>query len=103
MYRIALVCENGASTGLVVSRMCQAAADKGIEAEIAAYPYSQMSNLVDTKDYILLGPQLAYKKSTFIKQFPALEGKLDSIAPVDFGMMNGDKILTDTIAKIDAK
>ncbi|MDO4198333.1 MAG: PTS sugar transporter subunit IIB [Erysipelotrichaceae bacterium] len=103
MYKIALVCENGASTGLVVTKMIEAANKNGIEADVAAYPYSQLSNLVDTKDFILLGPQLAYKKATFIKQFPALEGKLDSVAPVDFGMMNGEKILNDTIKRIDEK
>ena len=100
MYKICLVCENGASTGLVVSKMRQAAESKGISCDINAYPYSQLSNIADSSDYILLGPQLSFKKNVFIKNFPQIKDKIDVIAPVDFGMMNGEKILTDTLKKM---
>ncbi len=97
MYKIALVCENGASTGMVVKKMIAAAKSKGIAADIAAYPFTQMENFIQEKDAVLLGPQLAFKKAAARKSFPEYAEKIDTIAPMDFGMMNGDKILEDAI------
>jgi len=101
MYRIALVCENGASTGMVVKKMIAAAKSKGVEADIAAYPFTQMENFVDDKDVILFGPQLAFKLDAAKKSFPDHADKLAVITPMDFGMMNGAKILEDAIKLAD--
>ncbi len=101
MYKIALVCENGASTGMVVRKMKEAAQKQGIEAEIEAYPYTQLENFITEKDIILLGPQLAFKKDITIKTFSDHAAKIDVIKAMDFGMMNGDKILKDAIAIIN--
>lgn len=101
MYKIALVCENGASTGIVVKKMQAAAQEKGIQAQIKAYPYGQMPELVGEMDYILIGPQLAFKKEEAKKNFPQYANRIGVIQAVDFGMMRGEKILTETIAAID--
>lgn len=97
MYKIALVCENGASTGMVVRKMREEAQKRGIEAEINAYPFTQMENFADEMDAILFGPQLAFKKDMAKKNFPQSAAKIEVIAPMDFGMMNGAKILDDAI------
>lgn len=97
MYRIALVCENGASTGMVVKKMIAAARSKGIEVDIAAYPFTQLENFIAEKDVILIGPQLAFKKDAAMKSFPDHAKKIEVISPMDFGMMNGAKILEDAI------
>ena len=65
MYKIALVCQHGASTGLCVRKMIEAAEKLGIESSITAYSDSQMDNLVEDMDCILLGPQLMFKKEQF--------------------------------------
>ena len=101
MYKIALVCENGASTGMVVKKMRVAAENQGIEADIAAYPFTQMENFIDDKDVILLGPQLAYKKELAKNTFPQHADKIETISPMDFGMMNGAKILEEAIRLAD--
>ncbi len=101
MYKIMLVCENGASTGIVVKRMREAAAKKNVEAEIEAYPYTQLENFVEEADVILLGPQLAFKKEATLKTFPMHASKIDVMKAVDFGMMRGEKILEDAIAIIN--
>ena len=101
MYKIMLVCENGASTGMVVKRMKEAAAIKKIDAEIAAYPYTQMESFVEEADVILLGPQLAFKKDITLKTFSKHAQKIDVIKAVDFGMMKGEKILEDAITIIN--
>ncbi|MGB8454582.1 MAG: PTS sugar transporter subunit IIB [Anaerocolumna sp.] len=98
MYKIALVCENGASTGMVVKKMKEAAGKLGIEAEITAYPYTQLENFIAETDVILLGPQLAFKKEVTLKTYPEQAAKIDVIKAMDFGMMNGEKVLKDAIA-----
>ena len=45
MLKIALVCQHGASTGICVEKMKQAAAKDNIECTIAAYPDSEMGTL----------------------------------------------------------
>lgn len=67
MLKIALVCQHGASTGICVEKMKQAAAKDNIECTIAAYPDSEMGTLVQLADCILLGPQIGFKKNTFIE------------------------------------
>ena len=101
MYKIALVCENGASTGIVVKKMQAAAQQLGIEAQIKAYPYGQMPELVQNVDYILIGPQLAFKKEEAKKNFPHYADRINVIQAVDFGMMRGEKILKEAVAAID--
>lgn len=102
MYNIALICENGASTGMVVRKMMQAAKDNGIEAEITAYPYSQLDSIIEGKDYILLGPQMTFKKASTIQRYPQYADRIAVINTMDFGMMRGEKILKETIAAINA-
>ncbi len=102
MYKIALVCENGASTGMAVRKMQAYAKEAGIDAEIGAYPYTELENFIDEKDVIMLGPQLAFKKDVTIKNFPQHAGKISVVNMLDFGMMNGEKILKDAIAVADA-
>ena len=63
MLKIALVCQHGASTGICVEKMKQAAAKDNIECTIAAYPDSEMGTLVQLADCILLGPQIGFKKN----------------------------------------
>lgn len=102
MYKIALVCENGASTGLCMRKMVEYAKRQNIDCDINAYPVSQMGNLVEEKDCFLFGPQIAFKLDGEKKKFPAYAARMTVIPPMDFGMMDGEKILKDAIALIDS-
>lgn len=101
MYKIALMCEHGASTGLVVKKMIEAAKQKEIEVDIVAYSATQLVNIIEDKDFILLGPQLAFKKAGFQQEFPDYADKIAVVNTMDFGMMDGEKILNDVIALIE--
>lgn len=101
MYRIALVCENGASTGMVVKRMLAAAEKLGVEVEVKAYPYSQFPDVVATYDYALFGPQLKFRMDKAKQDHPVFADRISVISPMDFGMMNGEEILKAAIAAID--
>lgn len=101
MLKIALVCQHGASTGICVEKMKQAAAKDNIECTIAAYPDSEMGTLVQLADCILLGPQIGFKKNTFIEKYPEEAERIMVIPAMDFGMMNGEKILKDALNLIE--
>jgi PTS system cellobiose-specific IIB component len=81
------------STSVLVNKMKDAAKAKGIEAEIVAFPESQMDRHLDSMDVALLGPQVGY---TLGKAKGLCDPKgipVDVIPMVDYGMMNGAKVL----------
>jgi Phosphotransferase system cellobiose-specific component IIB len=102
MYNIALICEHGASTGLCVRKMREAAKNEGIECTIDAYSALQLDSIVGTMDCILIGPQLSYKLDNFKQTYPEYAKKMAVINSMDFGMMNGSKILKDAIDLIES-
>ena len=100
MKKILLVCSAGMSTSLLVSKMRNAAKEKGIEVEIDALPVAEASTVVDNVDIVLLGPQVRFQKGNVEK---LVKGRI----PVEvmdmrlYGMMNGEAILEDALQKIN--
>lgn len=91
--KIMLFCANGMSTSLLVSKMEQAAKEKGKDAEIVAYPILEMERLVDGADVALLGPQVGYQLPT-AKAICEPKGiPVDVIPMADYGMCNGMNVL----------
>ncbi|RII36461.1 PTS sugar transporter subunit IIB [Clostridium chromiireducens] len=93
MITIKLFCASGMSTSVLVNKMKEAAKAKGVDAEIIAYPESQMDRHLDSMDVALLGPQVGY---TLGKAKSLCEPKgvpVEVIPMVDYGMMNGAKVL----------
>ncbi|WP_026885859.1 PTS sugar transporter subunit IIB [Clostridium beijerinckii] len=93
MITIKLFCASGMSTSVLVNKMKEAAKAKGIDAEIIAFPESQMDRHLDSMDVALLGPQVGY---TLGKAKSLCEPKgvpVEVIPMVDYGMMNGAKVL----------
>ncbi|MCE9654350.1 PTS sugar transporter subunit IIB [Clostridium celatum] len=58
--KIMLACSAGMSTSLLVTKMQDAAKEKGIEAEIWAISEVNLANEIDKCDVLLLGPQVRY-------------------------------------------
>ena len=93
MITIRLFCAAGMSTSLLVSKMKDAAKANGIEVDIEAFPESQMDNHLENVNVALLGPQVGY---TIAKAKKICEPKgipVDVIPMIDYGMMNGAKVL----------
>ncbi|MCD2257342.1 PTS sugar transporter subunit IIB [Lactobacillus sp. CC-MHH1034] len=97
---IMLVCAAGMSTSLMVSKMQNAAKDKGIDAEIFATAASDADEKISTEnpDVLMLGPQVSY----LLKDY---QGKVDIPVEVinmqDYGMMRGEKVLDEALKLID--
>ena len=58
---IRLFCAAGMSTSLLVKKMEEAAKEKGKDADIAAYPFTDMERMIEGVDVALLGPQVGYE------------------------------------------
>lgn len=93
MVTIKLFCASGMSTSVLVSKMKDAAKTKGVEAEIIAYPESQMDQHLASMDVALLGPQVAYTLAKAKKLCDPKGIPVEVIPMVDYGMMNGAKVL----------
>ncbi len=93
MIKIRLFCAAGMSTSLLVNKMKDAAKAKGIEADIEAFPEGQMDKNLDGVHVALLGPQVGYTLGKAKKICEPKGIPVDVIPMVDYGMMNGPKVL----------
>jgi len=98
MIKIFLCCAAGMSTSMVVNKMKQAAAQKGLEADITAVAMEEFDANLPKYDCCLLGPQIKYKLAEFKAKAEAQGKKIAVINSMDYGMMRGDKILADALA-----
>ncbi len=90
---IRLFCAAGMSTSLLVAKMQEAAKEKGKDADIAAFPISELDRMVDGTDVALLGPQVGFQLA---KAKAICEPKgvpVDVILMSDYGMCNGMNVL----------
>lgn len=94
---ILLVCAAGMSTSLLVNRMNEAAAAKGIGINIEAHPVGSIDQFGDAADVILLGLQVRYELKNVKAKYP--NKPVEVINMQDYGMMNGNKVL-DTALKL---
>jgi PTS system cellobiose-specific IIB component len=92
--KILLLCNAGMSTSLLVKKMKVVAAERGIEnIEIEARSALELRELIETYDVFLLGPQLAYKEKEISKTCMEYDKKFALIAPMIYGMVDGEKAL----------
>lgn len=95
---IVLLCSAGMSTSILVNKMRAAAEKDGYACDINAYALTEASNKVPDADIVLLGPQVRFNLDSLKKKFP---DKIIEIIPMqDYGMMNGEKVLTAARASL---
>lgn len=103
MVNIVLVCEHGASTGMLTSRMRDAATKLGKEANINAYSFTKLDEVIDGADIVLLGPQVRFKKKMFEEKYADKGVEFMVIDTVDYGMMNGEKVFKTVLEHLENK
>lgn len=97
--KIILACAAGMSTSMLVDRMKESAEEKGISLEIEAVPVSSLDSHVDGVQLILLGPQVSYMEEQLGGEYAPIPVKV--VEMMDYGMMNGEKVLIDAIRIIE--
>ncbi len=85
------------STSMLVEKMKQAAKDKKIEIEIRATANRDFKGYADQTDILLLGPQVSYMLDELKTKYEPKGIKVDVINTMDYGMMNGEKVLLEAI------
>ena len=98
MLNIVLVCQFGASTGMLAENIKKAAQSQGLDVMVNAYGVAEIATVSKNVDVILIGPQMRFQQQEFeqkYKQVPFL-----AIDALDYGMMNGEKVLASAMKKI---
>ena len=94
MKKILLCCAAGMSTSLLVTKMKQSATEKGISTDIWAVSIDDLNtNLEKGVDIVLLGPHIKYKLKDVREICDKKCVPCDVINMVDYGTMNGKKVL----------
>ncbi|WP_368018341.1 PTS sugar transporter subunit IIB [Olsenella sp. AGMB03486] len=93
MKYITLACAAGMSTSALVKRMQDAAREQGIDANIQARPVDDVVKDLGNADVLLLGPQVRYRLKELQGICSPKGVPVAVINSVDYGMMNGKKVL----------
>lgn len=99
MKNILLMCSAGMSTSIMVKKMTEAAEKIEADVVIKAIPEQQLNDHLVGTDIILLGPQVRFlldKVQTKAKSIP-----VRVIDTMDYGTMNGEKILRQALAILE--
>ncbi|MCP1437287.1 PTS system cellobiose-specific IIB component [Erwinia persicina] len=102
MIKILLCCSAGMSTSMVVQRMEKAAVKLGIDTKIQAVGMEEFSEKIADFDCCLLGPQIKYKLNDFQKCAAEYHKPVAVINTMDYGMLNGEKILQSALSLIES-
>ena len=100
MTKILLCCAAGMSTSMLVQRMEKYAAQNAINVEINAIAFDDFNEQLPNYDCVLLGPQIKYKLAEFKVLADELNKPIAVINIMDYGMMNGEKILNESLKMI---
>lgn len=93
MVNITLICAGGFSTSMLMNKMKEAAAKKGVDVEIRAMAESNFEKFDGPTDVLLLGPQVGHLLDQYQNKSENI--KVSVIDMMDYGMMNGEKVLED--------
>ena len=98
---VLLVCNLGASTGVMVSKMIEVAEKsqklKDVDVKIDAYPVSSLKDHIKDYDVILAGPQIRYQEKEIQKICDKYNKPFGIIDSKDYGMVDGAAILKSAI------
>jgi PTS system cellobiose-specific IIB component len=99
MKRITLVCGAGMSTSLLVTKMDAAAIKAGVtDVKIIAVAESALRHHIDDTDVLLLGPQVRFLLNKYKTAYEPMGIAVEVINSMDYGMMNGEKVLTHALS-----
>lgn len=101
MKYITLICAGGLSTSLLVNKMKAAAVIKNIEVEINAMASTAFPTYQKPVDVLLLGPQINYLYEEMKRGYEPKGIKVAVIDMMDYGMMNGEKVLAMALDLMD--
>lgn len=103
MKRITLVCGAGMSTSLLVTKMNAAAIKGNVEVKIIAVAEAELKHHIEETDVLLLGPQVRFLLTKYKTAYEPKGIIVDVINSIDYGTMNGEKVLNHALKLLDGK
>ena len=97
MTHIVLACAFGMSTSMLVQRMPDEAAKRGLDVHIRALSETDVTRETGSMD-VLLGPQLRFQLKKFQTDLAPLGTPVDVIEMTSYGRMNGPAVLDKALA-----
>lgn len=97
MTHIVLACAFGMSTSMLVQRMQDEAAKRGMDVNIRAISETDVKRETGSMD-VLLGPQIRFQLKKFQADLAPLGIPVDVIEMTDYGRMNGPAVLDKALA-----
>ena len=102
MTKILMICNLGISTSFVKDRIVAAFEKKGEELDFKAQPRSDLEQLIDDVDMVLIAPQIAYLKDEVFQICEEHHKKCLVIPFSLYGNMDGEGIaalIDETLAQ----
>ncbi len=102
IMRILFICGNGISSGLIASRTKKAGKAKGIDIETEAYSFTELSEVIDDFDGVLVSPQMKINEDIIKEICLEHNKKYAFIDAMTFSMTDGNKcieIINDLLKK----
>ena len=96
MKKILLACNAGLSTSMLVQKMKDSAEERKIDVEILAVSVNSINDYLDY-DVLLLGPQVIFLKDNIAEKVNMPVIVIDTM---DYGMLNGTKVLDNALAEM---
>lgn len=95
VIEIMLVCSAGMSTSILVKAMNKEIEAQGIHAHVFAKPSTEAMEYLETHEVsvILLGPHVRFFEESYREELANKEIPIATIAPRDYGTMDGQKVL----------
>lgn len=101
MKNILLACSSGMSTSLLVSKMKEAAEEKGMEVNIWAVAQDKAVSELEKADVLLIGPQMRFMKTKYEEAAEKFGVPVDVIDPVAYGRVDGKAVLEKALELMD--
>ncbi len=101
MNNIMLVCSAGMSTSLLVKKMTEAIEKQQVDAAVIAVAEADFDKYKGNVDVVLLAPQVRFLEKNLKRVLDPLGIPVATINGIDYGTMDGEKVLNDALAMIE--
>lgn len=101
MNNIMLVCSAGMSTSLLVKKMTEAIEKQQVDAAVIAVAEADFDKYKGNVDVVLLAPQVRFLEKNLKRVLDPLGISVAIINGIDYGTMDGEKVLNDALAMIE--
>lgn len=96
-----LVCSAGMSTSLLVKKMTEAIENNHVDATVIAVAEADFDKYKGNVDVVLLAPQVRFLEKNLKRVLDPLGIPVSIINGIDYGTMDGEKVLNDALAIIN--